>query len=215
MTESVGQQLLQARLERGVSIEDASQATHIRPRFLQALEADDPGSLPSLVQGRGFLRLYADFLGLDSRPLLDAFAGRPAQPAEPVSQAVTVPVPVSLSSSAEPAAPLPEAAPPPVSPDALEALLEPEAPAGIPEPAPEPGPETPAPAAVESPKDHAQTLFRRSQGIYDAIGGDLRAQRERLSLSLSDVEQYTRLRTHYLEALEEGRMPCARLSVSR
>ncbi len=64
MPETIGQQLKAARIARNLSLEKVTQATHIKPRLLAALEADDFESLPSPVQARAFLRLYAEFLGL-------------------------------------------------------------------------------------------------------------------------------------------------------
>lgn len=65
MPESIGQRLKQIRLSRQLSIEKAAEVTRVRVIYLQALENDDHSAMSSSAQGRGFLRLYADFLGLD------------------------------------------------------------------------------------------------------------------------------------------------------
>ena len=70
MSEVIGQQLRQAREARQLSLEQVAQATHIRLRYLQALETGDFAALPSDVQARGFLRAYASFLNLDATALL-------------------------------------------------------------------------------------------------------------------------------------------------
>ncbi len=75
MIESVGSHLKKTRLERQLTLEQAAQATHIRLHYLQALENDQFDLLPSEAQGRGFLRLYADYLGISPQPLLDAWSG--------------------------------------------------------------------------------------------------------------------------------------------
>lgn len=62
---TVGSQLKAARLARHETLEEVSKATRIRVSYLEALEADDFSRLPSPVQARGFLRLYANHLGLD------------------------------------------------------------------------------------------------------------------------------------------------------
>jgi cytoskeleton protein RodZ len=77
MSETIGQILKKAREAQAISLEEAFQATHIRPRFLLALENDERLALPSDVQGRGFLRMYADYLGLSSQSLLDLWQGHP------------------------------------------------------------------------------------------------------------------------------------------
>lgn len=71
MTKSIGQRLKQAREAHRQTIEQVSQVTRIRPRFLEALEEDDFSNMPSAVQGRGFLRIYAQYLGLDIERILE------------------------------------------------------------------------------------------------------------------------------------------------
>ena len=71
MTQSIGQKLKQAREEQRLTLEEASESTHIRVPYLQALEADDGSVLPSPVQARGFLRNYAEYLGLEFDRILD------------------------------------------------------------------------------------------------------------------------------------------------
>jgi cytoskeletal protein RodZ len=77
MTETIGQQLRQARKSRSLTLEEVSQATHMRIHYLQALETDDIDSIPSMAQARGFLRSYADFLDLEADSLLQALEGEP------------------------------------------------------------------------------------------------------------------------------------------
>ncbi|PKO06867.1 MAG: hypothetical protein CVU41_04405 [Chloroflexi bacterium HGW-Chloroflexi-3] len=43
-----------------------------------------------------------------------------------------------------------------------------------------------------------------SQQIFISIGGKLNAQRQHLNLSIEDIEQFTSIRPYYLEALEKG-----------
>ena len=71
MSETIGQQLQQARQAHNISLEQASQATRLRIHYLRALEEDDLAALPSMAQGRGFLRSYAQYLGIDPGPLLE------------------------------------------------------------------------------------------------------------------------------------------------
>jgi cytoskeletal protein RodZ len=71
---SIGESLRSQREILGLSLDDVEQHTHLRNRYLQALEAGAMDSLPSPVQGRGMLKNYADFLGMDSDQLLLRFA---------------------------------------------------------------------------------------------------------------------------------------------
>lgn len=186
MALSVGEKLKQARTERGQSLDQAAQVTRIRRHYLEALERDDRDSLPSAVQGRGFLRLYASFLDLPVEALVAQWEGRPYevtppdQPAEPV---------VMVSDDQPPHA----TEPVPAETLAEAPLQSSEITSGVDEERDEPAlPPMPSPIG--------------SQAIFKEIGDALRRQREALSLSLADMERYTRLRQHYLRAMESGRL---------
>jgi len=64
MTESIGSTLKQRREARHLSIQQVAEQTRVRMHYLQALENDDLSAIPSMAQARGFLRIYAEFLGL-------------------------------------------------------------------------------------------------------------------------------------------------------
>lgn len=70
--ESVGSQLRQARVDRGLTIEDVAESTKITRGTLAAIEAGDEASLPAPVYFRGFVRAFAECVGLDPRKLLQA-----------------------------------------------------------------------------------------------------------------------------------------------
>ena len=65
----IGRFLEQKRKERGLSLEDVEQATKIRKRYLTGLEREDYAMLPDAVYARGFLKTYANYLGLDGEAL--------------------------------------------------------------------------------------------------------------------------------------------------
>ena len=67
--ETLGAELRTAREARELSLDQAEQQTRIRAFYLEALEQGNYAELPSAVQGRGFLRNYARFLGLDGDAL--------------------------------------------------------------------------------------------------------------------------------------------------
>ena len=77
MSIAVGKKLRQAREANDLSLEQASQATHIRLHYLQAMETGNFGVFPSSVQVKGFLRSYAGFLHLDAGPLIEAMERDP------------------------------------------------------------------------------------------------------------------------------------------
>jgi cytoskeletal protein RodZ len=67
MVESIGKKLVQARLARGLTLEEAAMETRIRARQLGALEADDYSSFANNTYARGFLLMYGKFLNVDVR----------------------------------------------------------------------------------------------------------------------------------------------------
>jgi cytoskeleton protein RodZ len=69
----IGPLLEKKRLEKGLSLKEAEQATKIRTRYLKGLEREDPTALPDPVYARGFLKTYANFLGLDCEQLSREF----------------------------------------------------------------------------------------------------------------------------------------------
>ncbi|HEY1293830.1 MAG TPA: RodZ domain-containing protein [Chloroflexota bacterium] len=78
---TLGETLRQARLDKGASLADAARDTHIRRSYLEALEAEDLAALPPPVYTRGFLRTYAEYLGLNAQAMVDLY--QPAVRREP------------------------------------------------------------------------------------------------------------------------------------
>jgi len=65
----IGRILEQRRKEKGLSLEEVEQATKIRKRYLDGLEREDYAVLPAGVYAQGFLKTYANYLGLDGEEL--------------------------------------------------------------------------------------------------------------------------------------------------
>src|SRR3954453_13016849 len=65
MVDTIGKKLCQARLARGLSIEEAAHITRVRPDKLIALENDDYSRFGSNAYAKGFLQIYGRFLGVD------------------------------------------------------------------------------------------------------------------------------------------------------
>ena len=73
MSETLGETLREAREENGASIEDAAAATRIMQTQLRAIENNDYSGIPAPMYAKGFLKLYAQFLGLEPEPILERF----------------------------------------------------------------------------------------------------------------------------------------------
>lgn len=66
---AVGDELRLRREELGYSLHKVEVATKIRGRYLQAIEASDFAQLPNDVYSRGFVRQYAQYLGLSGNDI--------------------------------------------------------------------------------------------------------------------------------------------------
>lgn len=78
----IGSSLRQARQHRGLELVDVERETRIRAKYLDALEEERFDVLPGQAYVRGFLRTYAEFLGLNSNLYVDEFNVRFAPPDE-------------------------------------------------------------------------------------------------------------------------------------
>jgi cytoskeletal protein RodZ len=76
----IGTSLRQARQHRSVGVPDVERETRIRAKYLVALEEEQFALLPGAAYVRGFLRTYAEFLGLDGNLLVDEYNRRFAPP---------------------------------------------------------------------------------------------------------------------------------------
>src|SRR5919199_2032621 len=72
----IGNSLREARLRQHLDFDDAEQATKIRGKYLRALEDEQFDLLPAETYVRGFLRTYAEFLGLDGQLYVDEYNSR-------------------------------------------------------------------------------------------------------------------------------------------
>lgn len=67
----LGQQLREARLQKGMSLDDVQEMTKIRKRYLEAIEAGDYKVLPGSFYVRAFIKTYAETVGLNPDELLE------------------------------------------------------------------------------------------------------------------------------------------------
>jgi cytoskeleton protein RodZ len=72
----IGNSLREARLRQGLEFPEIEQATKIRGKYLRALEEEQFEVLPAQTYVKGFLRSYADYLGLDGQLYVDEFNSR-------------------------------------------------------------------------------------------------------------------------------------------
>ncbi len=72
----IGTSLREARLRRQIDIPEAEQGTKIRGKYLRALEDEQFELLPAQTYVKGFLRSYAEYLGLDGQLYVDEYNSR-------------------------------------------------------------------------------------------------------------------------------------------
>lgn len=72
----IGTSLRDARVRQDISLQQAEDETKIRVKYIQAMENEDFGVLPTGTYVKGFLRTYAEYLGLDFQILLDEYNDR-------------------------------------------------------------------------------------------------------------------------------------------
>jgi transcriptional regulator with XRE-family HTH domain len=94
----LGSQLRAARAAKGLSLEQVFKATRIKISYLEALESNRNDALPGLVQARGFVRTYANYLGLDGEALASAL--------DSGNMIMALPTPPAAPTSIEPAQPI-------------------------------------------------------------------------------------------------------------
>jgi cytoskeleton protein RodZ len=70
---AIGDSLREARTRRGLSAADVQKGIRIRERYLTALEEENWDLLPGEAYAKGFLRTYAEFLGLDGNLYIDEY----------------------------------------------------------------------------------------------------------------------------------------------
>jgi len=182
---TLGELLQKSREEKGLTIAEAAYQTKIREHYLSALEENQLDQMPSKVQGKGYLRIYSQFLNLDENLLMDAWN----HPSNLVMEKETEIEQVSVTET-EPyqdEQTTPE-----------EEILEDTTP-------------------IDGEKIfHGENIDNRyedpiidkkntlSQQIFISIGKKLQEQRMLLNLSKEEIEQFTNIRSHYLNALESG-----------
>jgi cytoskeleton protein RodZ len=69
----IGNSLREARTRKGLDFPELEQGTKIRAKYLRALEDEAFETLPSATYVKGFLRTYADYLGLDGQLYVDEY----------------------------------------------------------------------------------------------------------------------------------------------
>lgn len=106
---ALGKILRDAREQQGFSVAQVAEATHMMVQIVEELEREDFHRIAAPIYGRGFIKLYAEFLSLDAEPLVKEFntiysgAQRPVVATRIIKPAEAPPAPAAPETA--PAAP--------------------------------------------------------------------------------------------------------------
>ena len=189
MSKTIGETLKSARKSLGKSISEVAFQTKIREHYLIALEKDDYSGLPSIVQGKGFLRIYAEYLDLNQDHLLKALQRSDHLVIINDEDNLDGDQPISEIALNEQETNEEEISA--ISPPQTVIIHEFE----------KNNQETYSTEENDQEKD-----LSPSQRIFVELGSKLRKQRELLNLSLEDIEKFTNIRKKYLQALKSGKL---------
>ena len=80
--EQIGARLREARMRGKIDINQVEADTKIRAKYLRAMENEEWELLPGEIYAKTFLRTYAEYLGLDSRELVDDYRREHERPTD-------------------------------------------------------------------------------------------------------------------------------------
>lgn len=141
--EEIGVYLRTIREQQGKSLDEIATKTFIPLRLLKAIETGNAQPLPEAVFVQGFIRRYAEALGLNGIDLSQRFSVAATPATFPIAEPPTVPVDPSLALRPTPAAP--SVAPQPSAPAPTPPVAPPQRPMS------EPLPTTPPDNSVHRP----------------------------------------------------------------
>jgi cytoskeletal protein RodZ len=76
---TAGVLLKEARIQKHITLEDVEVHTKIRKKFLEAIENDTYALLPSMSYAKGFVKNYAEYLGMNSEVVMAFFRRQNAE----------------------------------------------------------------------------------------------------------------------------------------
>lgn len=113
--DSIGHIFKTTRERKRISLSYAAATTRIKLQNLEMMERDDFTKMPAPAYAKGFIRMYADFLGIDSAPLVQHYVefhqGRRSAPAPTIVPPPRAAPPTAAPAPAEPAEPAAPAVP--------------------------------------------------------------------------------------------------------
>jgi transcriptional regulator with XRE-family HTH domain len=78
--ETLGTKLKAARLKKKLTASEAAKGTRIKIQHIESLERDDFTTIAAPAYAKGFIKIYAEFLGIDPEPLVQEYMANNAPP---------------------------------------------------------------------------------------------------------------------------------------
>lgn len=110
---SIGSQLRAAREKKNLTRSQVAAATRMKVQTVEALEDDDYKQIPAPIYAKGFIKSYAELVGLDVKALMEEYVRLSASPKP--APAVSGPVPAAPPKPAPAPVVAPKPAPAPVA----------------------------------------------------------------------------------------------------
>jgi len=174
MQDYKGSELKKIREERKIPLEQVASDTRIRLSILQDLEDDAYSELSSSTQTKGFLRLYAQYLGADKKEPEQAIAATPAILPEPAPEPPAV-----------------QAKPEEISPP-------------LPEPEPETRKKVEVSPEQKEEAIETTSAELESTKILEKIGRELSARRRYLNIGWDVIQEQIHIPKAQIQTLERG-----------
>ncbi len=70
---ALGNILKEARMRRNLSASEVAAGTRMKIQLVQAIEREDFSAFPAKIYGKGFIKLYAELVGVDPIPLIEEY----------------------------------------------------------------------------------------------------------------------------------------------
>lgn len=76
---ALGNILREARKKQEMTLSQAAAGTRIKVQVIEALENEDYSRIPAPIYAKGFMKIYAEYLGLDPAPLINEYEAAGAE----------------------------------------------------------------------------------------------------------------------------------------
>ena len=80
---ALGHNLRKARESRKLTASQVAVATHMKVQTVEAIEQEDFSGMPAAIYCKGFIKLYAEYMGMDPDPLTREYVERFVEPPPP------------------------------------------------------------------------------------------------------------------------------------